>query len=153
MPHKRIRVLLIEDNPGDAKLVRVMLKAATEPGFEVQHVKDLQTGLAQMKSQDFDVLLLDLNLPDSQDLGTLWRAHAHAPSIPIVILTGIEDRQKAMEAMTRGAKDYLVKGKVDAHLLERAILRYVKVTDKEQHGERADGGITEKRAPISVAGG
>ncbi|PYT14330.1 MAG: hypothetical protein DMG59_17650, partial [Acidobacteria bacterium] len=134
MPHKRIRVLLIEDNPGDAKLVRVMLKAATEPGFEVQHVKDLQTGLAQMKSQDFDVLLLDLNLPDSQDLGTLWRAHAHAPSIPIVILTGIEDRQKAMEAMTRGAKDYLVKGKVDAHLLERAILRYVKVTDKEQHG-------------------
>src|SRR5437667_1050022 len=132
MPHKRIRVLLIEDNPGDAKLVGLMLKAAPEPGFDVQHVEDLQTALAQMKLQAFDVLLLDLNLPDSRELSTLGRVHAHDPSIPIVILTGIEDRQKAVEALAQGATDYLVKGKADAHLLERAILRCVKVTDEEQ---------------------
>ena len=132
MPHKRIRVLLIEDNPGDAKLVRLMLDAAAEPGFNVQHVQDLHTALAQLKSQDFDVLLLDLNLPDSRELNTLGRVHAHDPSTPIIILTGsVLDQQKAVEALDKGARDYLIKGKVDGQLLERAILRCVKVTAEE----------------------
>ena len=133
MPQKRIRVLLIEDNLGDAKLVRLMLSAAEGPGFELRHVTDLQTALVQMKLQAFDVLLLDLNLPDSRELNTLGRVHAHDPSIPIIILTGnVLDQQKAVEALDKGAKDYLIKGKVDSQLLQRAILRCVKVTDEEQ---------------------
>src|SRR5207249_5790947 len=133
MPQKRIRVLLIEDNLGDAKLVRLMLSAAGGPGFDLRHVTDLQTALVQMKLQAFDVLLLDLNLPDSRELNTLGRVHAHDPSIPIIILTGgVLDRQKAVEALDKGAKDYLIKGKVDSQLLQRAILRCVKVTDEEQ---------------------
>src|ERR1043166_6924172 len=132
MPRKRIRVLLIEDKPGDAKLVHLMLSAAAEPGFDLQHVIDLQTAVAQMKSQAFDVLLLDLNLPDSRELNTFARLRAHDPSIPIIILTGsVLDQEKAVEALAKGAKDYLIKGKVDGQLLERAILRCVKVTAEE----------------------
>jgi DNA-binding response OmpR family regulator len=72
-----------------------------------------------------DVVLLDLNLPDSQDLETLHRLREREPNLPIIVVTGIEDRRKAVEALANGAQDYLVKGHADGHLLERAILRCV----------------------------
>jgi DNA-binding response OmpR family regulator len=74
---------------------------------------------------DLDVVLLDLNLPDSHDLDTLHRLRARDSHVPVIVVTGIEDRRTAVEALANGAQDYLVKGRVDGHLLERAILRFV----------------------------
>jgi len=121
---RAIRVLIVEDNPGDAALIRRALRSVKSREFQVSHVSRLSAALESIH-QYLDVVLLDLNLPDSQDLETLHQLRAREPHLPIIVVTGIEDRRKAVEALANGAQDYLVKGHADGHLLERAILRCV----------------------------
>src|SRR5712671_29733 len=128
-----LRVLVVEDNPGDAALIRQTLHSVKRTRFAIVHAMKLSSALECIRPP-LDVILLDLNLPDSQDLETLHRVRAEDPHIPIIIVTGIEDRMKAVEALANGAQDYLVKGHVDAHLLARAILRSVQV---RRPGQRA----------------
>ncbi|MBI2924169.1 MAG: SpoIIE family protein phosphatase [Verrucomicrobia bacterium] len=116
-----IRVLLVEDNPGDARLIRAMLKAADGDGFQVERADRLLTGLEQMAAGRIDVVLLDLSLPDSQGLDTFTRASATAPKVPIIVMSGSADETLAVHAVQAGAQDYLVKGHVDSHGLGRAI--------------------------------
>jgi DNA-binding NarL/FixJ family response regulator len=120
---KMIKILLIEDNPGDAELIRVMLLMT--PGFTVQPEveEDLSSGLERLGNEQFDLVLLDLGLPDSQGMETLIRVGSDAPGIPIVVLTGIADEGLGSELIRRGAQDYLVKGRLDNDLLIRS-LRY-----------------------------
>ena len=117
----RARVLLIEDNPGDVRLVREMLRSPAEPGFELEIAERLGDGLRRLSDGDFDVLLLDLSLPDSQGLETLLRVQASTPRIPMVVMTGTDDVDLAIRAVQAGAQDYLVKGRVDGNLLARSI--------------------------------
>lgn len=114
-----IRLLLVEDNPGDALLLRSMLHDQSH--YEVLEAASVLKAKADLSRRAFDVVFLDLSLPDSDGLNTVDEIHAVAPEVPIVILTGMTDESVAMAAMRRGAQDYLIKGKVDASLLGRAI--------------------------------
>lgn len=118
-----IRVLLVEDNPGDARLLLELLRDTGARHVKIEHVDRLNAALTRLESEDFDVLLLDLSLPDEQGLNTVVRAHACAPKIPIVVLTGLDDEALAVKAVRAGAQDYLVKGRVDGDLLARS-MRY-----------------------------
>src|SRR5260370_2269312 len=118
-----IRVLLVEDNPGDVRLFLELLRESGAGYVKVDDVDRLATALERLSNQAFDVVLLDLSLPDAHGLDTLVRAHAHAPSVPIVVLTGLDDQALAVKAVRAGAQDYLVKGRVAGDLLVRS-LRY-----------------------------
>jgi signal transduction histidine kinase len=118
-----IRVLLIEDSDGDAALIQEFLEGRTQPVYAVERAFSLAAGLARLRDGGLDVLLLDLDLPDSRRLATFFKAHSAVRGIPIVVLTGHEDESFAMEAVERGAQDYLVKGRVDGEILVRS-LRY-----------------------------
>jgi signal transduction histidine kinase len=123
MESKQTSVLLVEDNPGDARLIQAMLADSGNGDFLVQEASRLSTGLERLASQDFDVLLLDLSLPDSQGLETLSKAVACGRKLPIIVLTGLEDEDTAVRALREGAQDYLLKGQTDASLLTRC-MRY-----------------------------
>ncbi len=118
-----IRALLVEDNPGDARLFFELVRETGAGYLKLEHVDRLDKALARLSSEHFDVVLLDLSLPDEQGLTTLLRTHAHAPKVPIVILTGLDDEAVAVRAVRAGAQDYLVKGRVDGDLLVRS-MRY-----------------------------
>jgi diguanylate cyclase (GGDEF)-like protein len=122
-PPSRVEVLLVEDNPGDADLVRETLSCSHHNGFVVTRVARLDEALCELKQRDFDVILLDLALPDRQGLQTLKRARAAASSVPIVVMTGLDDEGLALQAVQSGAQDYLVKGHVEPRILSR-ILRH-----------------------------
>jgi two-component system cell cycle sensor histidine kinase/response regulator CckA len=116
-----IRALLVEDNPGDARLFIELVRETGAGYLKLEHVDRLAKALDRLSQDHFDVVLLDLSLPDEQGLTTLLRAHAHAPKTPIVILTGLDDEALAVRAVRAGAQDYLVKGGVDGDLLVRSI--------------------------------
>lgn len=119
-----MRILLIEDNPGDARLVLEMLKEV--PGdFTLEVAERLAAGLKLLASHDFDVALLDLNLPDSNGLETLARLQSKFPHLPIVVKTSVDDEALAIQSTRQGAEDYLVKGQVDGRLLRRALLNSI----------------------------
>ena len=115
-----INVLLVEDNPGDARLMREMLAEANNR-FNLEYAQWLSAGLARVIADDIDVILLDLSLPDSQGFNTFVKMHTQAPNIPILVLTGLDDADMAVKAVHEGAQDYLVKGGVDSQTLVRAI--------------------------------
>jgi PAS domain S-box-containing protein len=120
------RILLVEDNPGDAKLIEEFLigKKRTLTGverFDLVHEMKLADGLKRLSEQDFDIILLDLNLPDSKGMDTFAKVHVEVPDTPTVVLTGIDDEALAVQALQVGAQDYLVKGMLDWGLLSRAV--------------------------------
>jgi two-component system cell cycle sensor histidine kinase/response regulator CckA len=116
-----IRVLLVEDNPGDARLFTELVRDAGAGQWKLVQVDRLSAALDRLRREPFDVMLLDLSLPDADGLATLIRAHAEAPKIPIVVLTGHDDEALAVRAVRAGAQDYLVKGRLDGDLLVRSI--------------------------------
>jgi signal transduction histidine kinase len=120
---RRVKVLLIEDNPGDTRLIREMLAEARGAAFDVECADRLSTGLDRLAAGDIAVVLLDLSLPDSLGLDTFTKAHAQEPHVAIIVLTSLDDEALAVEAVRGGAQDYLVKGQVDGDLLARA-MRY-----------------------------
>jgi diguanylate cyclase len=113
-------LLLVEDNPADARLVRELLREC-RGGFEVVHAGRLEQALELAAHTPVDVILLDLTLPDSSGLDTVRRACAGAPGLPIVVMTGIEDEEIALRAVSEGAQDYLVKGQIEPPLLQRSL--------------------------------
>jgi len=116
-----IRVLLVEDNPGDVRLFSELVRSTGAKSFAFEHVSTLRGAIEKLSSSEFDVVLLDLTLPDEQGLATLHRTHAHEPNVPIVVLTGRGDEALAVQAVRAGAQDYLFKGRVDGDLLVRSI--------------------------------
>jgi signal transduction histidine kinase len=116
-----IKILLVEDNLADADLLQEILQEAEETQWSLVHFDRLKDALQALQDNQFDVILLDLSLPDKQGLPTVTQTHASAPDVPIVVLTGLNDRVLALEALRQGAQDYLVKGKIDSYLLIRAI--------------------------------
>jgi two-component system sensor histidine kinase UhpB len=116
-----IHVLLIEDNPGDARLIQERLREVDPAGFRMVIEQNLKAGLHTLEETPFDILLLDLSLPDSFGVVTLQKVRAAAPTIPIVVLTGSDDKTLGIQAMQLGAQDYLVKDDTDGKLLTRTI--------------------------------
>jgi diguanylate cyclase (GGDEF)-like protein len=120
---QRTRVLLVEDNAGDARLVRESLNDGLPGQFTVTVAESLKLVLETLRSapDDVDVVLLDLSLPDSQGLETFRAVHALAPAVPILVLSGMNDESVALKAVNEGAQDFLRKDRVDSELLPRAI--------------------------------
>lgn len=140
MATQPISILMIEDNPGDARLVQELLLESSWAGrFVVTWVDRLGQAFDKLANSVFQVILLDLSLPDSHGLETLTRMRAKAPSLPIVVLSGLDDEDLALRAMQGGAQDYLVKGRGDGDLIRRAI-RY----SIERH--RAEEALRQSRA-------
>lgn len=127
-------VLLIEDNPGDARLIEEMLREDRgDPPVAFRHVRSLEAGFDALSSEEPDVLLLDLRLPDSTGLETLESVLERTETVPVIVLTGMPEAKLGMEAVSHGAQDYLVKDDVTPEVLTRAI-RYAierKKTERE----------------------
>lgn len=148
-----IRILLIEDNPGDVRLLREFLKDATRLRSETTQVERLAAAATLLSAERFDVVLLDLSLPDAAGLQALQHLHSIAPALPIVVLTGLDDEETALRAVQEGAQDFLVKGRVDTPILTRSI-RYAierkRVEEMERqlvkaHAARAEAEVGESR--------
>ena len=116
-----IRVLLIEDSPGYAEIVKIMLDKIADARFAVVCARRLSEGLECLATGEIDVVLLDLKLPDSQGIGTFDRVYAQAPRVPVIVLTVTDNDAMAVGAVKKGAQDYLVKDQVDVKVLVQAI--------------------------------
>ncbi len=116
-----IRTLLIEDNPADARVIREALAEVPEAAFEVEWAEGLAKGLERLEGEAVDLVLLDLHLPESRGLATFATTQACAPDVPIIVWTGLDDRELALKAVRDGAQDYLVKGQVEGPSLVRSM--------------------------------
>ena len=137
MTAKMIKVLLVEDNQPDSRFIQAILSEQTRPAFDVRLARKLEVGLGMVAEQTFDVVLLDLGLPDSQGLTTLERMVSKG--LPVVVLTGHDDEQQGVKALEMGAQDYLAKGE-SAALLVRSIryaLQRHKLQVQQQETSRA----------------
>jgi len=121
MPTEAIRVLLIEDDEDDYVITGEFLAEAQGETFNLKWASTLADGLTQLRNGDFDVILLDLTLPDSHGWRTFVDTHSHAPDVPVILLTGTNDESLGVQAVHQGAQDYLVKGNTTTYQLTRAI--------------------------------
>jgi CheY-like chemotaxis protein len=113
-----IKILLIEDNSGDAYLIEEHLEEFADFSYELKSVGTLTEALSILNNQHFDVILLDLVLPDSYGANTFFRIHNENPLIPIIVLTELVDEAIGSYSVEKGAKDFLVKGQTEDRLLE-----------------------------------
>ncbi len=116
-----VSILLIEDNPGDARQVQEMLKDVPGFLFKIERADRLSKGLDRLGAGGIDIVLLDLNLADSNGYDTFQQLHSHFPDIPAVLLTGLNDEELGLRAVRDGAQDYLAKGNLDGNTLARSI--------------------------------
>jgi len=121
MTHTIVSVLLIEDNPGDVLLIRELLAGPEDLRFDIREAGKLSDGLDLLKKDLPQIILLDLHLPDSTGIGTLDAILQEHPRLPVIVLTGMSDYQLGIQAINRGAQDFLVKGDTDRRLLTKAI--------------------------------
>jgi PAS domain S-box-containing protein len=139
MKEGSIRVLLIEDNPDDAELLRRNLGKSANGNIELTLVRSLKAGLEQIALNAPDIILSDLGLPDSHGLDTVTKIMCEAPNIPLVVLSGFDDEATAIKAVQSGAQDYLVKGHLERVQIERSLFYAIErarlQTELEQHAQ------------------
>jgi signal transduction histidine kinase len=140
-----LHILLVEDSASDAVLLQEALLELNPGQFRFTHVETLQEGLAALQRSRFDVLLLDLSLPDSAGRETFLRARAAAPGIPIVVLTGVEDEAVALEAVRQGIQDYLVKTQVHGQQTVRALRYAIERHRAEEALKQAEAALQAER--------
>ena len=121
--NKQIKILLIEDNPGDVRLIEEMLSETVRIQTDFQSADRLSTGMQKLSKNSFDVLLLDLDLPDSVGLASFEKIKQNFPHLPVVIMTGLDDEETGTKSVGMGAQDYIIKGSIGPQSLER-IIRY-----------------------------
>jgi DNA-binding response OmpR family regulator len=121
MRGKNLRILVVEDSAGDARLIREMFREERPESFVLTQVSHMHEAEIQLLKGTVDVVLLDMGLPDGHGLDTLRRALAAAPNVPVIMLTGLDDEVLAAEAMKEGAQDYLIKGQIENRALPRAL--------------------------------
>ena len=117
---QELRILLVEDNPADADLIRELLPEQGPVSFQIESVARLAEAITRLERRGIDLVLLDLGLPDSQGLGTLRMLQQAVPEVPVIVLSGANDEELAATAVREGAQDYLIKGQVSGSLLARA---------------------------------
>lgn len=133
MSSPRIRLLLVEDEPSHAEIFRRAISSLADEPYEIDWTTTLAAGLEKLSEQAYDLVVLDLHLPDSRGLDTFARAHAHSPEVPILIHTATDDESLAVQAVRAGAQDYLVKGRAGSVALAR-VIRY----SLERHRKQVD---------------
>jgi signal transduction histidine kinase/DNA-binding response OmpR family regulator len=118
---KALQILLVEDNAGDARLLSEMFSQERPDSFKLTHLLRMHEAEIHLAKGGVDIILLDMGLPDGHGLDTVRRAHAAAPDVPMIVLTGLDDEVLAAEAMKEGAQDYLIKGQIENRALPRAL--------------------------------
>ncbi len=146
-PRQPIHVLLVEDNPTDVLLAKEAL--AEQPHFEVVVAGRLSEALELLNARRFDVVLLDLGLPDSQGLEAL-RLHQSNPTVPVIVMTGRDDEELALQALHAGAQDYLVKSQLPDGLLGRSI-RYAIERQRAEESQRERAELASLTADVGLA--
>ena len=146
MPQPLIRVLLVEDSATDALVAQDELQHAVGVQFEVVHCVRLESALEHLTQAHFDVVLLDLTLPDSDGLETFTHLHAREPEVPVVLLSHRADEAMAMQAVSAGAQDYLVKGQP-----EGTLIRAIRYSLQRAHAEAALR-LSEERWTFALEG-
>jgi DNA-binding NarL/FixJ family response regulator len=145
------RMLLIEDNPGDADLILELVGECGD-AFDVVHTDRLEIGLARLTDGVFDVVLTDLGLPDADRKEVLSRIRAAAADVAVVVMTGRDDEAEAVQAMAVGAQDYLVKGRVDARLLDHSLRHSIERNRLVvQHARSAERSEVERSAAVDAS--
>jgi len=134
---EKLSVLLIEDNDGDARLVRLYLKGAEHHNFDLTHVTYLVDAKTALKNNSFNIILLDLSLPDASGIDTVTAVSKAAPYTAIVVMTGIYDALLAVNAIAAGAQDFLVKGEADSAVLERTIINAMQRAELHKQLQKA----------------
>jgi diguanylate cyclase (GGDEF)-like protein len=128
-----IKVLLVEDNPGDARLIRQMLAEASATVFDLNHVEELRDAYKCLKEDDYDVVMVDLSLPNMRGTKTVDEIQSEFPKVPIVVLSGLSDEALAVKAVEGGAQDYVVKGQGDGNLVSRSLRYAIERKRVEEH--------------------
>src|SRR6202047_906905 len=121
MKEKALQVLVVEDNAGDARLLRQMFSKEESGSFELTHLLRMSEAVIHLAKGGVDIILLDMGLPDGHGLDTVRRAHAAAPGVPLIVITGLDDEALVADAMKEGAQDYLIKGQIENRALPRAL--------------------------------
>jgi PAS domain S-box-containing protein len=146
-----LRILLIEDNPGDARLLQIMLRSAAGDAFRVEHTDRLSTGIALLQRTKYDALLLDLGLPDSQGIDTVKAVLRQCPTLPIIVLTGRDDDELAAQSVSVGAQDFIGKENLPSGTLVRALRHAIergKIREKLRESEELFQLITENAGDL-----
>lgn len=144
----KMKVLLVEDNPDAADLLQHMISSIASAMFDVTHVERLEDALKHLERTGFDVVLLDLSLPDSHGLDTVVKLTKLAPGLPIVVLTGLDDENVGLDAVRKGAQDYLVKGQFDGNLLSRVMRHSRERKWAEQQLKQAIAELAQSRSEL-----
>ncbi len=148
---QRIRLLLIEDNPDDATFIEEVLKLQDSyTTVDIARVNKLHDGLAWLGKASFDVILLDLSLPDACSTDSVTRVLTQCPHVPIIVLTGLDDRDTALDALKKGAQDYLIKDSISGDLLIRAI-RYAVERRKAESRARVKAAVEREDLIFTLA--
>ena len=116
-----LRILLVEDNPGDARLVELMLGEELPQAYAITHAQSLKAALIALRRERFDAVLLDLGLPDADGTDTVYEVQSLVPDMPLVVLSGSPDEDLAMRLVQAGAQDFIAKGQGDGRQLSRAV--------------------------------
>ncbi len=141
---ERFKVLLVEDNLRDANLIQEMLVGADAAVFDLERVGYLSHGLEHLESNHFDLVLLDLSLPDSVGFETFAQMKERAPGLPIIVLTDLDDEKLAVRAVREGAQDYLFKGQVDGRLLTRSMWYAIERKRAEKERRRTNEALRQR---------
>ncbi len=136
MNEKTVQVLVVEDNAGDVRLLREMFSKESSDAFEFTHLCSLREAEVHLAQGGVDIVLLDMGLPDGHGIDTVRRAHAAAPGVPVIVLTGLDDEELAESAMAEGAQDYLIKGQIENRALPRALRHAI-----ERHRMQAEADL------------
>jgi DNA-binding response OmpR family regulator len=155
----KIRILLIEDDQADAFLIREMLRESPAGGtaatgdIAIQHVTRLDDGIRLAGEDAFDIIISDLGLPDSQGMDTVRKLASGVKYLPFVVLTGLADHELGLEAVNRGAQDYLVKGQVNGEMLVRSIRYAIERKRIENEKEQVIAELQEALAKVKLLSG
>ena len=144
-----LKILLIEDNAADRELVEAFLEQQLGSPFALENATRLAAALRELERSSFDVILLDLHLPDSSGLATFGEVHARAGQTPIVILSGADDVDDALSAVRMGAQDYLVKGKTDSYLLVNSLRFAIERVSRLKKYQAEQDNISQEIAAIT----
>jgi len=150
MSGQTLNILLIEDNPGDARLIQESLADVRGDAFDVETADRLETALRRLKTGGIDAVLLDLTLPDSIGWDTFDKVNGAAPAVPIILLTGLCDESLALKMVQSGAQDYVAKIELNAGILPRAI-RYAIERERAEQKIRGFNEELEERVRARTA--